>query len=47
MFDVKKVTKMPAALGVSTLLKADEPRNPEEKEEMTKFPYREAVEALM
>ena len=30
-----------------TLSKADEPRNPEEKEEMRKFPYREAVGALM
>ena len=30
-----------------TLSKADEPRNPEEKEEMRKFPYREVVGALM
>ena len=30
-----------------TLSKADEARNPEEKEEMRKFPYREAVGALM
>ena len=37
----------PAASGVPTLSKADEPRNPEEKEEMKKFPYREAVVALM
>ena len=44
---VKKTTKIPAASGVPTLLKADEPRNPEEKEEMRKFPYREAVGALM
>ncbi|CAN0128895.1 unnamed protein product [Ascophyllum nodosum] len=44
--DVKKATKIPAASGVSTLSKADEPRNPE-KEEMRKFPYREAVGALM
>ncbi|CAN0440751.1 unnamed protein product, partial [Ascophyllum nodosum] len=29
------------------LSKADEPRNPEGKEEMRKFPYREAVGALM
>ena len=46
-FDVKKTTKIPAASGVPTLSKADEPRNPEEKEEMSKFPYREAVGALM
>ena len=45
-FDVKKTTKIPAASGVPTLSKADEPRNPEEKEEMRKFPYREAVGAL-
>ena len=37
-FDVKKTTKMPAASGVTTLSKADKPRNPEEKEEMRKFP---------
>ena len=37
-FDVKKTTKIPAASGVPTLSKADEPRNPEEKEEMMKFP---------
>ena len=48
-FDVKKTTKIPAASGVLTLsmLKADIPRNPEEKEEMRKFPYREAVGARM
>ena len=46
-FDVKKATTIPAASGVPTLSKADEPRNPEEKEEMRKFPYREAVGALM
>ena len=45
--DVKKATKIPAASGVPTLSKADEPRNPEEKEEMRKFPYGEAVGALM
>ena len=46
-FDVKNATKIPAASGVPTLSKADEPRNPEEKEELRKFPYREAVGALM
>ena len=46
-FDVKKATKIPAASGVPTLSKADGPQNPEEKEEMRKFPYREAVGALM
>ena len=46
-FDVKKTSKIPAASGVPTLSKADEPRNPEEKEGMRKFPYREAVGALM
>ena len=46
-FAVKKATKIPAASGVPTLSKADEPRNPEEKEEMRKFPYREPVGALM
>ena len=46
-FDVKKATKIPTASGVPSLSKADEPRNPEEKEEMRKFPYREAVRALM
>ena len=46
-FDVKKATKIPAASGGPTLSKADEPRNPEEKEDMRKFPCREAVGAVM
>ena len=46
-FDIKKATKIPAASEVPTLSKTDEPRNPEEKEKMRKFPYREAVGALM
>ena len=46
-FDVKKATKIPAASGVPTLSKADELRNPKEKGELRKFPYREAVGALM
>ena len=37
----------PASLGVSTLSKADEPQTPEDKEEMLKFPYREAGGAFM
>ena len=45
-FDVKKATKIPAASEVPTLSKAYEPRNPDEKEEMRKFPYREIVGAL-
>ena len=46
-FDVKKATRIPAASGIPTLSKADEPRNSEEKEEMRKFPCREAVGVLM
>ena len=46
-FNVKKEAKIPAASGVQTLSKVDEPQNPEEKEEMKMFPYREAVGALM
>ena len=46
-FGVKKVTKIPGASGVPALSKADEPRNPEEKEEIRKFPYRETAGALM
>ena len=40
---VKNATKIPTASGVPTVSTADEPRNPEKKEEMRKFPYREAV----
>ena len=47
IFYAKKATKIPAAPGVPTSLKADEPRNPEEKEEMMNFPCREAVGTLM
>ena len=46
-FDVKKAANVPGTSGVPTLSKANEPRNSEEKEEMRKFPYREAVGALM
>ena len=46
-FDVKKAIKISAASGVPTLSKADESRNLEEKEEMRKFSYQEAVGALM
>ena len=45
-FDVKKATKIPAASGVPTLSKADEPRNQEE-EKIRKLPCREVVGALM
>ena len=44
--DVKKAIQIPAASGVLTLSKVDEPRNPEEKEEMRNNPYREAVGPL-
>ena len=46
-FNVKKATKIRAASGGPTLSKADEPRNPEKREEIREFPYREAVGALM
>ena len=46
-FDFINVIKIPAASGVPTLSKADDPRNPEGKEEMRKFPYRSAVGTLM
>ena len=45
-FGVKKASRMPASSGVPTLSKADESRTPEKKC-MLKFPYREAVGALM
>ena len=40
-------SRVPAASGVPTLSKADEPRTPDEAEDMEAFPYREAVGALM
>ena len=46
-FGVEKANRIPASSGVSTLLKEDELQTPEEKEEISKFPYREAVGALM
>ena len=46
-FEARKATKIPAAWGVPTLSKADEPRNSEEKGEMRKSPYRETAGALM
>ncbi|CAM9166761.1 unnamed protein product [Ascophyllum nodosum] len=44
---VEKASRISASSAVPTLLKADEPQTPEEKEEMSKFPYREAVGAHM
>ena len=46
-YDVKKESRIPAASGVPTLAKADEPRKAGEAEDMKAFPYREAVGALM
>ncbi|CAM9985453.1 unnamed protein product, partial [Ascophyllum nodosum] len=46
-FSVKKANRIPASSGVQTLSKADEPQTPEEQKEALKFPYREAVGALM
>ena len=46
-FGVKKASRVPASSGVPTLSKADKPQTPEEKKDMLKFPYREAVGALM
>ena len=46
-FGVKKAVRTPAGSGVPTLSKADEPQNPEEKEDTRKLPYREAAGALM
>ena len=40
-FSVKKANRIPALSGVPTLSKADDPQTPEEKEEMSKFPYPE------
>ena len=44
---LKKESRIPAASGVPSLSKADEPRTPDEAEDMKAFPYREAVGALM
>ena len=46
-FGVKKASRKPACSGCQPSLKADEPQTPEEEEDMLKFPYREAVVALL
>ena len=42
----EKASRVPASSGVPTFSKVDEQQTPEEKKEMFKFPYREAVGAL-
>ena len=46
-FGVKKASRVPASSGGPTISKVDEAQTPEEKKEMSKFPYREAVGARM
>ena len=46
-FGVKKASRLPGSSEVSTLSNADELQTPEETRDMLKFPYWEAVGALM
>ena len=46
-FNVSKTSMIPTATGVKALSKEDGPKNSEEREEMSRVPYREAVGALM
>ena len=46
-FGVKKVSRKPASSRCQPSLNADKPQTPEEEDDMLKFPYREAVVALM
>ena len=46
-FGFKKTSRILASSGLPTLSKADDPHTAEEKEDMSEFPYREAMGALM
>ena len=46
-FGIDKTAMVPATAGVKPLSEEHGPKTPEEKEEMTKIAYREAVGALM
>ena len=46
-FVIEKARGAPASSGVLTTPQVDEPQTPEEEEDMLKFPYREAVGALI
>ncbi|CAN0097000.1 unnamed protein product [Ascophyllum nodosum] len=46
-FNVTKTGMIPMTTGVKPLSKEDGPRNPKEREEMRRIPYREEVGALM
>ena len=46
-FGVGKASRIPASSGVPAPLKVDQPQTLEEKEDILKFPHREAVGAFM
>ena len=46
-FNVTKISMIPMATGVDPLSKEDSPKNPKEREEMRRIPYRETVGDLM